>query len=151
MMRGRRLMLSESYTDQLLRRQELPPGERGWLRRRLSGEVESLLPLLYVPYFRSHRATSFRGVKSCNLGLWRRDFEKVNGFDETYVGWGREDHDLAVRLLRSGIKRKEGRPDVVVVHLWHKKSDRTGAHENWLRLQHVLSADYTWAPVGLKK
>ena len=43
----------------------------------------------------------------CNLGLWRRDFEKVNGFDETYVGWGFEDHDLAVRLLRCGIKRKE--------------------------------------------
>lgn len=151
MMRGSRLMLSESYTAQLLRRQELPPGERSWLRRRLSGEVESILPLLYLPYFRYHRATNFRGIKSCNLGLWRRDFEKVNGFDETYVGWGREDHDLAVRLLRCGIKRKEGQSDVLVAHLWHEKSDRTGTDQNCLRLQRVLSADYTWAPVGLKK
>ena len=87
----------------------------------------------------------------CNLGLWRRDFEKVNGFDETYVGWGFEDHDLAVRLLRCGIKRKEGRWYVPVSHLWHKKSDRSGKSQNRVRLQRVLSADYTWAPVGLRK
>ena len=148
---GRRVKLNESYTAQLLRRRELPPGDRSWLRRRLSGEIHSVLPLLYFPYFRYQQATKWRGVMTCNLGLWRHDFEKVNGFDETYEGWGDEDHDLAVRLLRCGVRRKEGRSDVPVIHLWHKKSDRAAKSRNRGRLEQVISADYTWAPVGLKK
>ncbi len=151
MLCGRRVKLGERYTAQLLRRQELPPGDRSWLRHRLNGDIESILPVLYFPFFRYRQATKWRGVMTCNLGLRRHDFEKVNGFDEAYVGWGDEDHDLAVRLLRCGIKRKDGRSDVPVIHLWHEKSDRYAKRENRGRLEHVLSADYTWAPVGLKK
>ncbi len=149
--RGCRVLLSEGYTLRLLRDQELPPGDRSWLTRRLRGEVNRLLPLLHVPYRWFHKAHRWRGIKSCNLGLWRADFENVNGFDESYVGWGHEDHDLAVRLLRAGIQRKEGRSDVPVIHLWHKKGDRSANQENKKRLEGVLRADYTRAPVGLKR
>ncbi len=148
---GCRVRLSEKYTIQLLRDQEFPPGDRGWLSHRLRGDVNRLLPLLHVPYFRYRKATRWRGIKGGNLGLWCRDFERVNGYDETYVGWGCEDYDLGVRLLRSGLRRKEGRSDVPAIHLWHEETDRSASSENKRRLERVLSADYTWSPVGLKK
>ena len=32
-----------------------------------------------------------------NIGIWRRDYERVNGYDETFEGWGCEDDDLRLR------------------------------------------------------
>ncbi len=37
-----------------------------------------------------------------NVALWRRDYERVNGFDQSYVGWGAEDDDFGFRLRRAG-------------------------------------------------
>lgn len=54
-----------------------------------------------------------------NIGISREDLEAVNGFDESFVGWGCEDDDLAFRL------RKAGRRIVPVLsythcyHMWH--------------------------------
>ena len=37
-----------------------------------------------------------------NVGIWRSDFERVNGYDENFEGWGCEDDDLRFRLRRAG-------------------------------------------------
>lgn len=61
-----------------------------------------------------------RGIAmSCNLGVWRHDLERVNGFDERYEGWGREDDDLVTRLRHSGVERRVLRYAALAVHLWH--------------------------------
>ena len=54
-----------------------------------------------------------------NLSAWRGDLERVNGFDERYVGWGLEDEDLARRLTRSGIRKGFAPLGASVIHLWH--------------------------------
>ena len=43
-----------------------------------------------------------RGIRGCNLGIWRDDLVRVNGYNEDFVGWGREDSELAVRLMNTG-------------------------------------------------
>ena len=35
-----------------------------------------------------------------NIGIWRTDYERVNGYDENFEGWGCEDDDLRLRLRR---------------------------------------------------
>jgi len=42
-------------------------------------------------------------MRSCNASVSREAFERVNGFDEAYVGWGCEDDDLGLRLLLAGV------------------------------------------------
>jgi glycosyltransferase involved in cell wall biosynthesis len=54
-----------------------------------------------------------------NIGVWRSDFEAVNGFDEQYVGWGFEDLDLQVRLERLGLRAWSILLETAPVHLWH--------------------------------
>src|SRR5207237_5501058 len=50
-----------------------------------------------------------RGVRGCNLGIWRNDLLRVNGYNEAFVGWGREDSELAVRLMNLGVRRRDVR------------------------------------------
>jgi glycosyltransferase involved in cell wall biosynthesis len=54
-----------------------------------------------------------------NIALWRTDFERVNGFDERFIGWGFEDTDLQSRLERAGLSVHSILSRSTPVHLWH--------------------------------
>lgn len=56
---------------------------------------------------------------SGNMGLMRSDFEKVNGFDQHYVGWGHEDDDFNLRLRAAGVSIKSILGSTFPCHLWH--------------------------------
>jgi GT2 family glycosyltransferase len=53
------------------------------------------------------------------LGVHRSDFERVNGFDMRFVGWGGEDVDIAARLSHAGIRCGWPGPRASMFHLWH--------------------------------
>jgi GT2 family glycosyltransferase len=54
-----------------------------------------------------------------NIAVWRNDIERVNGFDERFIGWGCEDDDLADRLRASGVRIASILGATHVVHMWH--------------------------------
>lgn len=54
-----------------------------------------------------------------NIAVWRTDLERVNGFDEQFVGWGLEDRDLQRRLERLGLRPWSILLRTAPVHLWH--------------------------------
>ena len=56
-----------------------------------------------------------------NFALWYRDFKQVNGFDETFVGWGLEDVDLQRRLILFGLCFKTILHRTSCYHLWHPR------------------------------
>lgn len=55
-----------------------------------------------------------------NIALWRSDFERINGFDEQFVGWGLEDRDLQRRLATVGVRPRSVMHRTAPVHLWHE-------------------------------
>ncbi|MFM8891557.1 MAG: glycosyltransferase [Planctomycetia bacterium] len=54
-----------------------------------------------------------------NCGVWRRDFERVNGCDERFVGWGQEDDDLGLRLRATGVRLESILDRTWSLHVWH--------------------------------
>lgn len=134
MVTGSRVLVREAATARVLNQHialyELD--RAALLRLRLDGDINKVLPLLIkVPdVAREHRRFSWRRIKSCNMGVWRSDLEKVNGFDESFVGWGHEDADLAVRLHNAGVKRKDGAFATEVFHLWHREEKRDQESSN---------------------
>jgi glycosyltransferase involved in cell wall biosynthesis len=150
---GNRVLLSESFTARALEKQ-LPLHAWGiaeWLRGWLRGDVNRCLPLLRMPVGAVRKATPSRwkGVKTCNMAVWRDDLLRVNGLDETYSGWGLEDSDLAVRLIRAGIRHKSARLAAPVFHLWHVENDRSKLPENQHRLDSVITSQAVRAQMGL--
>lgn len=126
---GSRVLLSPEFTAQVIAGHEHVCG-RGmayWLHQRLVGRANKLLPLLRLPDWRGrlHPAFRWKGIRSCNMGVWRSDYETVDGFDESFVGWGHEDADFVLRLHHAGLVRKNGFCATEVYHLWHKEASRT--------------------------
>ena len=74
--------------------------------------------------------SGLRGIRGCNLGIWRDDLIRVNGYNEAFVGWGREDSELAVRLMNTGVRRLDVRGWALCYHLWHPPASRAGVPGN---------------------
>jgi len=88
---------------------------------------------------RDLQPTQWRIVRTCNLGVSRTDALAVAGFDESYVGWGREDSDFVVRLLHAGCRIRQARLAASVVHLYHAEQPRDAVSRNDERFQRVLN------------
>ena len=54
------------------------------------------------------------------MSYWREDFVAVNGYNEDFEGWGREDSDLVIRIGNYGVKAKRMRYAAIVFHIHHK-------------------------------
>ena len=151
---GNRLMLSQAFTDKALQ-EKLPIhlwGWAAWLGARQRGDIERLLPLIRLPNVRRLRKLAplrWEGAKTCNLSAWRRDLLAVNGLDESYTGWGLEDSDLVIRLIRAGVYAKSARFSAPVLHLWHRENDRANLEENRRRLDEVMRATHIRARQGV--
>jgi hypothetical protein len=54
-----------------------------------------------------------------NVGVWRSDYQRVNGYDENFEGWGGEDDDLRLRLHQARIRIRSILGWTYTYHLWH--------------------------------
>lgn len=139
---GNRVLLSKDFTSHVLNSELALATQpfRRFVKWRLQGKINRLLPLLTLPLgpLRLAKPQDWQKAMTCNLGVWRDDFIKVNGFDELFAGWGYEDSDLVIRLLHAGTQRKEGRFALPVLHLWHPYNDRQQHDVNYQRLQERL-------------
>tara|TARA_Y100000588_G_scaffold303081_1_gene325506 strand:- start:1855 stop:2139 length:285 start_codon:yes stop_codon:yes gene_type:complete len=91
------------------------------------------------------------GLLGCNLGIWRDDLFAVNGFDEAFEGWGREDSDLGARLYNFGLKRKMVYGRAVVYHLNHPENSRDKLKTNDQRLESTIKSKKTRCSNGIIK
>jgi glycosyltransferase involved in cell wall biosynthesis len=150
---GNRVLLSPALTAAVLRDGLQPQtwNAAEWIRQRRQGGVNRLAGVLRLPLgpLRKLAPRHWRGARSCNLAVWRRDLDRVDGFDASFLGWGREDSDLLIRLLHAGLRRKDGRFATGVIHLWHPDADRGQLAANDARLDAVLGSDRARAQHGL--
>lgn len=129
---GRRCFVRESEVSNLLNKQTT-------LRRLiLSGKVSGLLKSIRLPRPIVRKNNQMHGLLGCNLGVWRKDLISINGFDEDYVGWGREDSDLGARLYNIGLLRKIVHGRALVYHLNHPENDRSELSQNDQRLKDTI-------------
>jgi glycosyltransferase involved in cell wall biosynthesis len=153
---GSRILMSERLTRRVLS-EGIDVGATGpaaRLRWRLAGDLNKTLQplgLRWPDLGRTSRKFSWRRIKSCNLGVWRRDLEQVNGFDESFVGWGYEDSDLVLRLFHAGVIRKDGAFATEVFHLWHREAQRDQESSNRQVVLERADSKITQATIGLRE
>jgi len=140
---GRRSFLTEQFSP------SFHPGKSRflgcWLRGRGSGLFKGIRwPLPFVLFNQQQR-----GIVGCNLGVWRDDLVRINGFDEEFEGWGLEDSDLGNRLYHLGRYRKFVYGRAIVHHMNHRETSREDLSANHERLQSTLSTGRIRCRCGL--
>ena len=152
---GNRALLAQGMTETVLReRTEIEVfGLAHWIGARMQGGLNRLAPVLQLPLgpLRKLRPRAWEGARSCNLAVWRADLDRVDGFDASFSGWGKEDSDLLVRLLHAGVRRKDGAYATGVLHLWHPAADRSQLNANEHKLAEVIEGGRVRAGQGLSR
>lgn len=98
-----------------------------------SNKISKKTRNLHIPAFRdmySQSAELSKKVRGCNLSFWKEDFIRINGYNEEMTGWGKEDSEMIVRLLNSGVNGKRLRYGGILYHIWHKPSSRNKENIN---------------------
>lgn len=88
-------------------------------------------------------------LKGCNFSVDRESVQKINGFDEDYEGYAREDTDLEVRLQYLGLKIKSLKGLAVQYHVWHPRLPESEG--NKLKLKGISTSRSAACKNGLVK
>lgn len=147
MVQGSRVLLDQSSTRRALANAFEPPGllTRGIRNRLNTIHAPALSPLL------SRRGRDVFRIRSANLACWRKDILEVNGFDERFVGWGREDSDFVARMLHSGVRLHRLKLAAIGYHLWHPEASRKALPRNDEILRETLRLRTVRAEVGIDR
>ena len=142
---GRRTWLGQRVTRHVLAR-GTPPSSAWpyWFAWSLAGQVTGPFELIAAPPklgFRYRLSDRYQRAQTCNLGYWRADCAAVGGYDERYMDHGLEDSDFVVRMLRHGVRRKEGAHGSIVLHLDHPRRQRAPAARNEALFAELLASD----------
>ncbi|QDV21777.1 glycosyltransferase [Aureliella helgolandensis] len=141
-------------------------GKRAWVRYQAMDNFtgqESFLRKLWLcatngltkPHWLLHVAgiamenKSSEGIRSCNLGVFRENVVQINGWNEQFLGFWRQDSEFALRLMRSGVRRHDALFSAMVYHLEHEKNLNIQDLERNNRL--LAEAQYRpiFTPLGL--
>lgn len=131
---GSRVLLSEKLSNRVIQGQ-VSVVDRSWwfwLVQRMTRHANKLMGLLRLPDgpYRVKPDFVWKGIRGANLAVWKVDLERVDGFDESFLGWGHDDADFVLRLHNAGLKRKNGFCATEVYHLWHCEAARDAESVN---------------------
>ena len=83
------------------------------------------------------------------MAFYKKDCLKINGFNNDFEGWGREDTEFVVRLNNIGIKRKSVRFHAIQLHLWHNENSRLSIEKNDRILDDAINNHTHWCENGI--
>ena len=99
----------------------------------------------------SKKKNYLRGIKTCNMAFFKQDCININGFNNDFEGWGREDSEFVVRLLNNGVNRKNLRFNAIQFHLWHNENTRASLKQNDTIFQNAVDKNSKWSTNGIDR
>ena len=119
-----------------------------------SKEIKNKARTLHIPFlaslYKKHHGISkkFRG---CNVSYWRSDFVAVNGYNEDFEGWGREDSDLVIRIGNLGVLAKRLRYAGIVYHIHHTVNSKHNFEQNDRMQNQTITNKTTFIENGISQ
>lgn len=127
---GSRVLLSKETTKKAIENQNI---KFGFLSRGITNRFNTLsFPFANFLLKKKNEPIEklIYQIRGCNMSFWREDLIEINGYEEKMEGWGREDSELVLRLLKKGLYLKRIKLAAVQYHLWHQENDRSNFEKN---------------------
>ena len=144
---GSRVLLTEDETNKILDSKRI---SFSFFSSGLKNRKNAIHSNLMSKFF-STKKNYIHGIKTCNMGFYKQDCININGFNNDFEGWGREDSEFIVRLLNSGINRKNVHFNAIQFHLWHKDNSRESLERNNLILKEAINNRIKWCDNGINR
>jgi len=152
-LQGGRVMMTKEKSSKILNNPHsklnvriFDPGLESRLEKRLTAFRSTFLAKFFVKLLRNNNK-----VRSCNMSFYYKDIVNVNGFNNEFIGWGREDSEFVERLLNSGIKGKIIKFVALAYHLYHPEEPKESLPQNDRLLNHTISNNLKYCVDGLSK
>ena len=148
---GTRAMLPQAFSATILEQQKTPSISElyRFCQKKYNAISNKLLAYLFYKYQNGIQQTKY--VLGANMSFWKADIIKINGYNEDFTGWGKEDNDLAIRLCNAGIKLHFIKFSAIVFHLHHKEADRSNQLKNEKMSNNAISEKIYLAKNGIVK
>ena len=144
---GSRVLLTAEKTAQLLQSTDYPLPkwyEQGVLKRKSAWRIPVLSAIIA-----RQKTQKLRGIRTCNCAFFREDALAINGFNNDFVGWGREDSEFVVRFFNNGGQRINLKFAAIAFHLYHQEQPRQSLAENDQRLTQAIEQHLTYCKNGV--
>ncbi|EIA3464093.1 glycosyl transferase family 2, partial [Campylobacter coli] len=86
-----------------------------------------------------------KGSKTCNMSFYKSDFEAIEGFNEKFVGWGREDSEFVARFLFNNGLFRRLKFNALAYHIYHEENSKNMLESNHqIYLDTIKNKKVTW-------
>ncbi|MEC3907607.1 glycosyltransferase family 2 protein [Tamlana sp. 2201CG12-4] len=144
---GSRVNIQENHLEKLF-------GKKQVRFSAFSQGIKKRTRALYIPFlgnFYKKKNAFSKKYRGCNTSYFKKDFIAVNGYNEEFKGWGREDSELALRFHNYGIASRRLRYGGIVYHIYHKEKPKDGLHKNNKIEQTTIDKKVVWCKNGIDK
>ncbi|ACT92792.1 glycosyltransferase family 2 protein [Dyadobacter fermentans] len=144
---GSRVLMNKELSEKTLHQQQprVAPFQSGL------GNFSNRFSISWLSRYMADRykTQDIFALRGCNMAFWRDDLLRVNGYNEIFHAWGREDNEIAVRLLNAGLRKRAIKFGGVVFHIYHPEADRAGCPENEAYLTDARLQKTVFCSLGL--
>ena len=142
---GSRVIVGEEKTKEILNSKNI---NLSFFSQNIENRKNCLRSSVLSKLF-SRESKKISGIRTCNFAFWKADALAVNGFNEDFIGWGREDSEFVVRLMNKGIRRGNLKFKATAYHLYHPERSRESLTNNDLILRNTIERKLTWCKNGI--
>jgi len=144
---GSRVNIQKDYLDTLFNTKQIRFNV-------FSNGIKKRTRALHVPFLSQFYSASnqfSKKYRGCNTSYFKSDFVAVNGYNEDFKGWGREDSELALRFHNFGLQGKRLRYRGIVFHIYHNEKSKNRLEiNNDIELQ-TIAKKVVWCKNGVDK
>lgn len=111
------------------------------------------LPFLW-PFFETgykNKGDERYEIHGCNMAFWKGDAILVNGYNESFHGWGPEDKEFVARLLNAGIKKRFLKLGGIAYHIFHEEKPKNRLDVNEQLLKQAIHSNISFCSQGINQ
>ncbi|EAH5515422.1 glycosyltransferase, partial [Campylobacter jejuni] len=131
-LQGSRVILNEKESEEILNKDDyrIAFNKKDFKSSKNSFLAKMLYSLSKKDEKIFKKTTLIKGIRGCNMSFFKTDFDKLDGFNENFIGWGREDSEFVARFLfNKGIFRRL-KFKAIAYHIYHKENSKKMLESN---------------------
>lgn len=146
-LQGSRVLMTEEYSKKLFSMKKFR--KPSFFSKKMGNRQNSL----YIPFltniFIKKESKDLNRIRGCNFSLYKDDIYLVNGFNEDFTTWGKEDSEFVQRLYNADIKRINLKFASIQYHIYHKEGK--ACNNNIFLLENTINNNLKWCENGINK